>query len=77
MDWLTGGLFSVTLRLFSGSHEFLEVLIHGVLVEGCLSGNVAYLNNTDYCRARSEISSDGIAGTSGCISSLNGTDRQL
>ncbi|MEJ5292428.1 MAG: hypothetical protein WHS82_02435 [Candidatus Methanosuratincola sp.] len=61
LDSLTGGLFGGTLHLFSGSREFLDALLHSLLVEGCLSGNVAYLNSTDYYRVRSEISPDKIA----------------
>lgn len=61
LDSLTGGLCEGLVHLFSGPPEFLDELLHSVLVEGCSRGNVAYLNNTDYYRIRSEISPDRIA----------------
>lgn len=61
LDSLTGGFSSGTLHLFSGSSEFLDALLHSALVEGRSKGTVAYLNNTDYYRIRSEISPDRIA----------------
>lgn len=61
LDSLTGGLCEGLVHLFSGFPEFLDALLHSILVEGCSRGNVAYLNNTDYYRIRSEISPDRIA----------------
>ncbi len=61
LDSLMGGLCGGIVHLFSGAPEFLDVLLHSILVEGCSAGNVAYLNSTDYYRTRSEISPERIA----------------
>jgi len=70
LDSLTGGICGGVTYLFSGAPEFLDALLHSILVAGCFRGEVAYMNNTDYYGTRSEISPGRIA----LIAKQNGLD---
>ena len=61
MDRLIGALESGNTYLFYGDEEFIDELVHRLMVIGAKQGKVAYMNNTDYHTAKTLLDFDRIA----------------
>src|SRR5579875_2628453 len=61
IDRLIGGFESGNTYLFYGDEEFIDELVHRLMVIGAKQGKVAYMNNTDYHTAKTLLDFDRIA----------------
>lgn len=61
LDNLIGGLEEGYSYLFYGDQEFIDQLVHWLMVKGTTAGKVAYMNNTDYHTAKTLLDIDRVA----------------
>ncbi|MEM0117970.1 MAG: hypothetical protein QXX17_03050 [Conexivisphaerales archaeon] len=61
IDKLVGRLEGGNTYLFYGDEEFIDELVHRLMVRAAGEGKVAYMNNTDYHTAKTLLDLDRIA----------------
>jgi hypothetical protein len=62
LDGLVGGLEGGRAYLFYGDGEFVDDLVHRMIVRGAVAGSVAYMNNTDYHTSKTLLDLNTLAG---------------